>query len=229
MKTQQLTGMFITFEGPEGSGKSTHANLLASYLREQGYDVVMVHEPGGTAIGNLIREILQHDKTGEPVSAGAETLLFEASRAQLVSRVILPALTDGKIVVCDRFFDSTTAYQGYGRGLDMKKILALNEFATGGIKPDLTILMDIDVTRGFERVASRNAQKGMAKDRIEREAISFHEKVRAGYLDLAKSEAGRFKVLDAGRKVEIVDGEIRKIVADGIENMRKKGRFGGKA
>jgi dTMP kinase len=154
-------GQFITFEGPEGGGKSTHIKRLAARLKALGHEVLLTREPGGTPTGEAIRGILQHDHTGEAICPEAELLLFEASRAQLVRTVILPALQKGVWVLCDRFADSTTAYQGYGRGFDLETILMLNQHAMGDCVPALTLLMDIEVQVGRERLAQRNlAQSG---------------------------------------------------------------------
>ncbi|MBI3986873.1 MAG: dTMP kinase, partial [Lentisphaerae bacterium] len=175
-------GLFITLEGPEGCGKSTQAPLLVARLRGTGYEVVCVREPGGTATGEAIRHILQHHESGEAVCPEAELLLFLASRAQLVRQVIRPALNRGACVVCDRFADSTTAYQGYGRGLDVEQAIALNEFAVQGVMPDLTVLLDVDIGTGFRRLEKRNRERKVRRDRIERAARTFHERVRRGYL-----------------------------------------------
>jgi dTMP kinase len=191
-----MKGLFVTFEGPEGSGKSTQAGRLEARLRSLGYEVLRTREPGGTPTGELIREILQHDKTGEPIAPSAEALLFAASRAQLVRNVIAPALDRGACVVCDRFADSTTAYQGYGRGFDVETMIQINAFAIGETIPGITFLLDLDVSLGFERLGKRNQQRATEHDRFEREEQSFHERVRAGYLDLARRWPGRFTVLD---------------------------------
>lgn len=201
-------GKFITLEGPEGSGKSTHARLLVDRFRSGGHSVVATREPGGTPLGESIRGLLQHDAGGEGMASETELLLFMASRAQLVSQVIRPALINGHSVVCDRFADSTTAYQGYARGCDIEKILALSDMATGGLTPDLTILLDVDVKAAFERLRQRNLKNGVEKDRIEREALAFHERVRAGYLDLARRWPGRIRVVDAARDPDVVQADI---------------------
>ena len=201
-------GKFITLEGPEGSGKSTHARMLIAQLQAGGHSVLATREPGGTPVGEVVRRLLQHDEGGEGMSAEAELFLFMASRAQLVRQVIEPALADGACVVCDRFADSTTAYQGYARGCDVEKILALNDLATGGLVPDLTILLDVDVTAGFERLHQRNLRHGASKDRIEREALGFHERVRAGYLELARRWPQRIRVVDAARDEAAVQDDI---------------------
>ncbi|MBU0714106.1 MAG: dTMP kinase [Verrucomicrobia bacterium] len=201
-------GKFITMEGPEGSGKSTHARLLVAQLQDGGYSVIIAREPGGTPVGEAVRRLLQHDAGGEGMAAEAELFLFMASRAQLVRQVILPALAEGVCVVCDRFADSTTAYQGYARGKDIERILTINEMATGGLMPDLTILLDIDVKAGFERLCQRNLRHGVEKDRIERETQDFHERVRAGYLDLARRWPQRIRVVDAARDEDAVQADI---------------------
>jgi len=207
-------GRFITLEGPEGGGKSTQARRLADRLRSCGLEVLCTREPGGTPTGEVIRDILQHDKGGGPVCAEAEVLLFAASRAQLVRDVILPALARGAWVVCDRFADSTTAYQGYGRQLDVEAVLAVNSWAVGEATPDLTLLLDVDVALGFERLRSRHRAGGPGHDRIEREAMDFHERVRAGYLALARRWPGRFRVIDASGATPAVAAAIWSALSD---------------
>lgn len=192
-------GRFITFEGPEGSGKSTQARNLAVRLEAAGIPLLMTREPGGTPLGEAVRGILQHDTVGGAIAPEAELLLFAASRAQLVRTVIVPALEKGTWVVCDRFADSTTAYQGYGRGFGVEPVLAINGFALGGLQPDLTVLLDLEVSRGFERLHERNQQSGGKRDRIERESMSFHECVRRGYLELAQRWPDRFCVIPSDR------------------------------
>jgi len=201
-------GKFITLEGPEGSGKSTHARTLVAQLQAGGRSVITTREPGGTPLGEAVRRLLQHDEGGEGMAAEAELFLFMASRAQLVRQVIEPALANGACVVCDRFADSTTAYQGYARGCDVEKILALNDLATGGLAPDLTILLDVDVQAGFERLRRRNLRHGVEKDRIERETLCFHERVRSGYLELARRWPERIRVVDAARDEAAVQADI---------------------
>jgi len=203
-----MKGRFITFEGPEGSGKSTQSVRLAARLVEAGYEVVATREPGGTPTGELIRKILQNDLTGEPISAEAEILLFAASRAQHVFQVIRPALARGAWVISDRFADSTTAYQGYGRMLNIEKVLAINEIAAGEALPDLTFLLDIDVEAGFERLRRRHAGNECDFDRIEREATSFHERVRLGYLELARRFPDRIRVVDTSEPEDLVHDRI---------------------
>ena len=203
-----MNGIFVTIEGPEGSGKSTQARLLAERLIAEGRDVVLTREPGGTPTGEAIRAILQHDAAGEPIAPECEVLLFEACRAQLVAQAILPAIERGACVICDRFFDSTTAYQGYGRGLNILLIQAVNEFAARNMRPDLTLLLDLDPAAGLARAGTRNARERREHDRIEREEIAFHERVRSGYLALAASEPDRFRLIDAARDPESVANDI---------------------
>jgi dTMP kinase len=205
------SGKFITFEGPEGSGKSTHIKLLKAYLEERGIEVVLTREPGGTPLGEEIRKILQHDHSEPPVPS-AEVLLFLASRAQHVERLIRPALQQGKWVLCDRFADSTFAYQGYGRGFDMESLRAVNAFAVSGLCPDLTVLLDVNPQTSRERLAARQASTATTPDRIEREAAAFHERVRNGFLALAKEEPERLVVINTEREPSEVAAAIRKAV-----------------
>jgi len=187
--------MFITFEGIEGSGKSTLLHLLSSELRERGADVLQTREPGGTPVGDRIRELfLDPAQRIEPM---AEVMLVNASRAQLCAEVIRPALRASKYVLCDRFYDATIAYQGYGRGLDIEELLSLCLAATSGLTPDLTFVLDLSPEMSHERVASRAEQGGNAIDRLERESLAFHAAVREGYLDMARRWSTRFVVLDA--------------------------------
>jgi dTMP kinase len=211
-----MRGRFVTFEGPEGSGKTTHARRLIERLEGRGLAALYAREPGGTPTGELIREILQHDRCGEPLCPPAEALLFAASRAQLVDRIIRPALEAGRWVVCDRFADSTTVYQGYGRGFGADRMIALNDFATAGVMPDLTFLLDVDVAAGFERLADRHREQGGGPDRLERENRAFHERVRAGYLDLARRFPERFRVVDASGSVGEVDERVWAEVRDAL-------------
>jgi len=214
-----MRGIFITFEGPEGSGKSTQIRRLVASLQARGCDVVMTREPGGTPAGEAIRNILQHDDAGAALCAESETLLFEASRAQLVHAVIRPALARGAVVVSDRFADSTTAYQGYGRGFDIDRLLALHAFALGETQPDLTLLLDVPVRQGFERLAARVVETRAELDRMEREASSFHERVRAGYLALAARWPERIVLVDGTRgeadiAVEVL-AHVERLLASG--------------
>ncbi|MFH0930593.1 MAG: dTMP kinase [Candidatus Zixiibacteriota bacterium] len=185
-----MKGILITFEGIDYSGKTTQVKKLVSYLRRKSYKVILLREPGGEKVSENIRQILLASKnTGmNPVT---ELLLYIASRAQLVSKIILPALKQGKIVICDRFYDSTLAYQGYGRGLDKKTIEYLNKISTLGVKPELTILIDIPIGIFVKRMRKNNKKK----DRIEKEKVGFYKKVREGYLKIARREKKRFKVI----------------------------------
>lgn len=203
-----MRGRLITFEGPEGSGKSTHAAKLAARLRRLGRRVLVTREPGGTPVGEAIRRVLQHDLAGESMVPEAEALLFVACRAQLVRAVILPALRRGIWVVCDRYGDSTVAYQGYGRRLGVAAMRRLNDFAVDGARPDATVLLDIAVRRGLERLGERNAATRASHDRIERESLRFHRQVLAGYRDLARRDSRRFIVVDADRDRATVERDI---------------------
>lgn len=201
-------GLFITFEGADGCGKTTQMKLLAEYLKQQGKNVVLTREPGGKGLGEKVREILLN--YDGPVSDRCESFLFLADRAQNIDIIVNPAVEDGKIVLCDRHIDSTVAYQGYGRGLDIERINKLNNIATNGKKPDLTFVFDIDVETSMKRV-------GKEKDRMESAGIDFHNRVRKGYLELAKQEPQRIKVLDATKSIE----EIHKNVVEIFENIHK--------
>lgn len=202
-----MAGKFITLEGSEGSGKSTQSALIYEYLKGRGKDVIQLREPGGVKISEAIRNLLL-DVKNEAMSNECETLLYMAARAQVVKETIAPALKAGKIIICDRFLDSTLVYQGFGHGMDIGFIKELGLFATGGIKPDLTLLFDIDTKEGLSRT---NAQK----DRIELRSIEYHECVRRGYLDLAVKEPQRIKVI----KVDAPKEEIFKRVQEYIEGV----------
>lgn len=205
-------GKFISFEGPEGGGKTTQAQRLISRLEGVGLEVLYTREPGGTPTGEAIRDILQHNAAGEPISPGAEVLLFAASRAQLVAHVIVPALERGAWVVCDRFADSTTAYQGYGRGFDIEQMIAINDFAIANACPDLTLLLDVDLDEGFRRITDRHRDKDCPLDRIEQEAREFHERVRHGYLELAKRWPERFRTINGMGNPDEVENRIWELV-----------------
>ena len=187
-----MHGRFVTFEGIEGCGKSTQLGLLRAWMEEGGLPVLATREPGGTALGQAIRRALLAPGDGE-VAPEAELLLYEADRAQHVREVVRPALERGVNVLCDRFYDSTTAYQAFGRGLDGERVRALNAWAAGGLAPDLTLLFDLPVEEGLRR-----ARRGGGGDRLEREAAEFHERVRRGFLELAEREPGRFRVIPPG-------------------------------
>ena len=190
---------FITFEGPEGSGKSTQIALLAAYLRKKGHKVLMTREPGGSTIADKIRQILLDKNNGE-LCPNSELLLYLASRAQHLKDTVEPALKKGFVVLCDRFSDSTLAYQGYARGFDGNMIKTLNDFAASGRKPDLTILLDIDIKKGLQRAhKSKNS-----KDRLELEPLAFHAKVRRGFRAIAAKEPKRVKLISINSGVEDV-------------------------
>ena len=186
-------GRFITFEGPEGAGKSTHLKALAEKLKARGIPVLTTREPGGTRLGELVRKILQFNEAGEAPVPTAELLLFLASRAQLVNNVILPALERGEWVLSDRFCDSTFAYQGYGRGMDVAELRAINAFATQNLMPDVTLLLDIPQTESRQRVADRQGQA----DRFEQERDTFHLRLAEGFRELAKQEPQRIRRIDS--------------------------------
>lgn len=198
-------GLFITFEGVEGSGKSTQLEKLARYLRQQGKVVLTTREPGGNRLGSLIRNILLNPELME-MDDKTELLLYLAGRAQHVAEVIKPALADGQIVLCDRFSDSTLAYQGYGRGLPLKQIIDINSWATGDLNPDLTVFLDVGTREGLKRATRREA------DRIEREKLEFHQRVRKGYLELAEKFADRYTVIDASGSPDLIHTEVVKAV-----------------
>jgi len=200
---------FITFEGPEGGGKTTQIQLLQQRLATAGQPVVATREPGGTAIGNAIRSVLL-DSANTGMGARTEALLFNAARAQLVDEVIKPALHAGQIVLCDRYADSTVAYQGYGRRLDQRALRTLIAFATESLQPDLTIFLNIDPAAGLAR---KRALTGEEWNRLEEEALSFHHQVRAGFLTLAAAEPHRWLVVDGAHPVELVHLQIWRRVA----------------
>jgi dTMP kinase len=197
-------GRFITLEGIEGSGKTTQAMLLRDFLVGKGFRVVVTREPGGSPIAEKIREILLDPRNSKMVAL-TELFLYEASRTQHVAETIRPALEAGNVVICDRFFDASTAYQGNARGLDMKMVANLNLLATGGIVPDITIVLDLPVGVGLKRL-------GRSLDRIESETMEFHERVRQGYLRIAESDASRIKVVDASGGIDDISLKIKRIV-----------------
>ena len=197
-------GIFITLEGPEGSGKSTHARRLKERLEAWGKSVLLTREPGGTPLGEAVRGLLQHNDAGEAPVDRAEVMLFLASRAQLCERVIRPALDAGTWVLCDRFTDSTLAYQGYGRGFDLATLRQMNAFATNNLVPDITLLLDVPVGTGLGRVN----QRGLATDRIEAAGDEFHQRLRDGFLALAKNEPARFALINSTVTVDEVAEKI---------------------
>ena len=202
-----MRGIFITFEGIDGSGKTTQLRLLSERLRAAGREVVEAVEPGGTEIGRQIRAIVL-DGRNTHLTPRAELLLYFASRAQNVEQVIRPALGEGKVVLCDRFTDSTLVYQGCGRGLGVGVVLALDEIACPGLKPELTVLVDIDLDESLRRARNRNTQSATAETRLEDESREFHRRVRDGYLALAAREPQRFIVIDGAASVEEVAARI---------------------
>jgi len=206
-----MCGFFITFEGPEGAGKTTQAKLLKEYLERNGYKVLYTREPGGTYLGKKIRALLLSPENKEMVER-TELFLYAADRSQHVEEIIRPALEEGKIVLCDRFSDSTIAYQGYGRNLDLEMIRELNQKATGGLCPQLTILLDLDPADGLNRALSLCKDGLEEGDRIEREAEKFHQKVRAGFLLLARNQPERIKVVDASVRIQEVALMVRSLV-----------------
>jgi dTMP kinase len=205
---------FITFEGGDGTGKSTQIRALERHLAGRGRSVVSTCEPGGTPLGKLIRQALL-EVGKQPIGSSTELFLYLADRAQHVQDVILPALESDKIVLCDRYTDSTMAYQGYGRGMDLCTLRQLNQIADRGLKPDLTLLFDCPVEIGLARTARRLAQEGGGsgrEDRFESERAEFHEKVRAGFLALARAEPERFRIIDASRALVEVTQQIKSLV-----------------
>lgn len=201
-----MRGVFITLEGPEGSGKSTHSNLLVAYLRKRGYSVLHTREPGGTPFGEKIRKVLL--SPGNEISPLSEMLLYQACRYELINKVILPALKKGKLVICDRFLDATIAYQGYGGGLSVDFIRCVGRHATVSLKPKLTILLDVPTQLGLKRAGR--------KDRLEQKPIAYHHKVRRGYLELARKEPRRIKIISGTGGLSDIQDRIRKAVLDVI-------------
>ena len=204
-----MAGRFITFEGTEGGGKSTQINLLAARLRERGLTVHTLREPGGTPIGEEIRHTLQHSAQNQAMTAEAELLLMNASRAQLVREVIRPALRAGEIVLCDRFYDSTTAYQGYGRGLDLETVRRIIAFAVGDTRPDLTIILHVPIDVSEARRKTREAKQ---RDRMEELDRKFFERVEEGFKAIAAAEPKRVRVVDATESIDRVQEQIWSLV-----------------
>ncbi len=205
--------MFISFEGLDGSGKTTQANLLVETLRERHHEIDFIREPGGTEISERIREILL-DKKHLGMNEITELLLFSAARAQLVFQMIQPALNERRFVVCDRYVDSTTAYQGYGRGLHLDAVRAINAAATFGVMPDVTFLIDISV----EEIIERRKKSGTPMDRMESSGNTFYERVRSGYLAMAHEEPQRFVVVDGAQSIEV----IKKIIWEEVLNRSQR-------
>ena len=202
--------MFITLEGPEGSGKTSHIPYLVEYLREKGHIVFHTREPGGTSISEQIRDIL-HDLKNAEMHPRTETLLYQAARAQIVEQVIQPRLADGEVVISDRYYDSTIAYQGYGHQQDLEQVRGLVKYATGGLVPDLTVLLDLDVEIGLKR-----KKKGDEWNRMDAYTLEFHQRVRAGYLEMVGQEPDRWAVVNAEQKWDDVQAELRKVIEEKI-------------
>lgn len=211
-------GLFITIEGPEGAGKSTQTAMLAEWLLHQGHSAITTREPGDGKIGGQIRQVILNPENKE-MTAETEAFLYAADRAQHVEKVVKPALNNSLMVICDRYVDSHIAYQGYGRGLDLDFLRQLNQMATGGLMPDLTIFLDISAEKGLERVKARekyamaNHDDSQAIDRMEQEKIDFHHRLCEGYHEIAKAEPNRVKVVDANRDIGAVKYEIQQIVS----------------
>lgn len=215
-----MTGLFITFEGTEGGGKSTQIQLLAQRLRDSGRAVRVLREPGGTPIGEEIRHTLKHSEVNHAMTPEAELLLMNASRAQLVREIIRPALASGEVILCDRFYDSTTAYQGYGRELNLEMVRSVIDFAVGDTRPHLTLLLQVPVAVSEERRRSRSAGNGLAsskptpeRDRMEEADRSFFERVEVGFQRIAEAEPARVKVIDGTRPVADVAEAVWRQVA----------------
>ena len=200
--------MFITLEGPEGSGKTSHIPHLVEFLREKGHTVFPTREPGGTSISEQIRDVL-HDMKNAEMHARTETLLYQAARAQIVEQVIKPRLADGEVVISDRYYDSTIAYQGYGHQQNLDEIRALVKYATGGLTPDLTILLDLDVEVGLGRKKKDNEW-----NRLDAYTVEFHRRVRAGYQEMVKAEPQRWAVVNSEQAWDSVQAELRQVILE---------------
>jgi dTMP kinase len=210
--------MFITLEGPEGSGKTSHIPYLKEYLQEAGYRVTCTREPGGTSIGDQIRKVILSNKNIE-MHPRTEILLFQSSRAQLVEQVITPRLARGEIILCDRYADSTIAYQGYGHQVGLETLKTIVEFATGGLKPDLSILLDIEVETGLRR-----RQKNGDINRLDAFVTEFHQRVRAGYHEIIKGEPERWVVIDANRDFNEVQRDLQQVIQQKLTEFSNKGK-----
>ncbi len=206
--------LFITFEGPDGSGKSTQIDLTAQRLRQLGHRVFYTREPGGSSIGDQIRQVL-HDVDNTEMTARAEILLYSASRAQLVEQVILPRLAQGEVVLCDRYADSTYAYQGYGRQLDFERLRLITSFATQDLRPNLTIYLDLEVEEGLHRKSAANVAGQGEWNRMDRLELAFHQRVRNGYLEMAAAEPERWLVVDAAASIK----EINRVICQRLEQL----------
>ena len=208
----KMNGLFVTFEGTEGGGKTTQIQLLAGRLRGLAQTVNLLREPGGTSIGEEIRHTLKHSAQNHGMTPETELLLMNASRAQLVREVIQPALRRGEIVLCDRFYDSTVVYQGYGRGLDLKIVRAIIDFAVGSVRPDLTVLLSVPVELSERRRQTRQSAGETVRDRFEEADREFFQRVERGYREIAAAEPGRIQVVDATQNVETVRSAIWELV-----------------
>jgi dTMP kinase len=217
-----MPGLFITFEGTEGSGKSTQISLLAEHLRSLGYTVMTLREPGGTPIGEEIRHTLKHSKDNHAMTAEAELLLMNASRAQLVREVIRPALERGEVVLCDRFYDSTTAYQGYGRRLPLPLVKAIIDVAVGDTRPDLTLLLMVSTETSESRRLARQSTMPFLRDRFEESDRAFFERVARGFEEIAAAEPGRVRRLQAERSVPEMQASIQAAVAPLLRKCRQR-------
>lgn len=223
-------GMFITFEGGEGSGKTTLCEKTAEYLAKKGRRVLKAHEPGGTKLGEEIKKLLLGDE-GLDLDPKAELFLFLASRAQLVEETLRPALCEGKFVLCDRYIDSTVAYQAFGRGIDENTARDMNKFAVGGLEPDLTFVLDIETPLGLKRARERGKIQGREGDRIEKAVLGFHQRVRQGYLSLARAEPSRIKMLDGSDDIKKIERSVKRHIENFISKLKQEqpapGRPGG--
>jgi dTMP kinase len=214
----QASGFFVTFEGIEGAGKSTLAQGLYDHLSREGWPVKLTREPGGSAVGEAIRAILANPEFKE-ITPLTEVLLLSASRSQLVEQFIRPQLGEGNIVICDRFFDSTRAYQGFGRQVHQREIGELADMCTWGVKPDLTLLIDIDPELGLGRVRTRSVQSLTQMDRFENMDFGFHERVREGFLEIAQDEPARFRILDGHLEKDVLLTKVIQIVSKEITRL----------
>ena len=209
-----MSGYFITLEGPDGSGKTSHVQPLAEFLQSHGYSVVTTREPGGTEIGDQVRRVIM-DMKNKGMNPRTEILLFQASRVQIIEQVIRPALLAGKVVICDRYADSTMAYQGYGHQTDLIFLRQLLNFTTGGLQPDLTLLLDLDARKGLQR----RQKSGGEWNRLDDYEVEFHERVRRGYHQLAKQEPERWVTVDASIDLSSLQALLREIVLDRLSKM----------
>ena len=212
MQKNKYKGIFITFEGPDGSGKSTQIKLLYDKLKELNISCIITREPGGTVLGEKMRDILKDPQLNSKLSIQTEALLLQTARAQHVHELIIPALTDGKVVLCDRYADSSTAYQGIARGLGKDVIQGLNKFATSDLKPDLTVILDLCPEEGLKRAEERDPNE--PKDRWEEQKADFHHKVRSAFLELADSEPERFRVIPVQKTIE----KTKQMIFNSVKN-----------